>query len=200
MAYQYIRSLIYRPAVCASSLLGDRASSALVAVATSSKHIIQIVQLLEERRLSFSFCLNKAELLALSGFGLLFQGLDLDRNGALMKDIQRLLRSLIEILDRSVPIVSIEFRRITSSLSMAGSAPMRSPMLSRHSSESNLSAVEDSMKATQQQMKAIASRFSSSGPGKFTRQDPSIGNGVERRATLPVASSIGQHLPNQSQS
>jgi len=181
-------------------LLGDRASSAIVAVATSSKHMIQIVQLLEERRLSFSFCLNKAELLALSGFGLLFQGLDLDRNGALMKDIQRLLRSLIEILDRSVPIVSIEFRRITSSLSMAGSAPMRSPMLSRHSSESNLSAVEDSMKATQQQMKAIASRFSSSGPGKFTRQDPSIGNGVERRATLPVASSIGQHLPNQSQS
>jgi hypothetical protein len=200
MAYQYIRSLIYRPAVCASSLLGDRASSAIVAVATSSKHIIQIIQLLEERRLSFSFCLNKAELLVHSGFGLLFQGLDLDRNGALMKDIQRLLRSLIEILDRSVPIVSIEFRRITTSLSMVGSAPMRSPMLSRHSSESNLSVVEDSMKATQQHMKAIASRFSSCGPGKFTRQDPSIGTGAERRATIPVASSIGQHLPNQSQS
>jgi hypothetical protein len=200
MAYQYIRSLIYRPAVCASSLLGDRASSAIVAVATSSKHIIQIVQLLEERRLSFSFCLNKAELLVLSGFGLLFQGLDLDRNGALMKDIQRLLRTLIEILDRSLPIASIEFRRITSSLSMTGGAPMRSPMLSRHSSESNLSVVEDSMKAaTQQQMKAIASRFSSAGPGKFTRQD-SLSASVERRATLPVATNIGQHLPNQSQS
>ena len=198
MAYHYIRSLIYRPAVCASSLLGDRASSAIVAVATSSKHIIQIIQLLEERRLSFSFCLNKAELLVLPGFGLLFQGLDLDRNGALMKDIQRLLRSLLEILDRSLVIASIEFRRIISSLSMAGNAPMRSPMLSRHSSESNLSVVEDSMKATQQQMKAISSRFSSTGPGKFNRQD--LNNGAERRATIPVATSIGQHLTNQSQS
>ena len=200
MAYHYIRSLIYRPAVCASSLLGDRASSAIVAVAGSSKSIIQIVQLLEERRLAFSFCLSKTELLVLSGFGLLFQGLDLDRNGALMKDIQRLLRTLVEILDRSLSSVSIELRRIISSLAMAGNAQMCSPMLSRHGSDTNLSSIEDSMKATQQHMKAIASHFSSAATGKFNRQDPNANAGVERRATLPVATSIGQHLPNQSQS
>ena len=45
----------------------------MVALASSSKHIIQIVQLLEERRMSFSFCLNKNELLLLAGFGLLYR-------------------------------------------------------------------------------------------------------------------------------
>ena len=45
----------------------------MVALASSSKHIIQIVQLLEERRMSFSFCLNKNGLLLLAGFGLLYR-------------------------------------------------------------------------------------------------------------------------------
>jgi hypothetical protein len=181
--------------VCASSKLGDRAASATVAVGGSSKHIIQILQLLEERRLSFSFCLNKAELVAISGFGLLFQGLDLDRNGALMKDIQRLLRALVELLDRSLAPASIEFRRIINSLAMTGTPPMgRTPMLSRHNSESNLSSVEDSIRTTQRHMKAIASRFTSAAQAKF-KQD-AVSND-HRRATLPAVG-LG-HFPNQSE-
>lgn len=196
MAYHYIRALIYRPAVCASSILGDRAASAIVAVGSSSKHIIQILQLLEERRLSFSFCLNKAELVVMSGFGLLFQGLDLYRNGALMKDIQRLLRSLVELLDRSLAPASIEFRRIMNSLAMTRTPPMgRTPILSRHNSDSNLSSVEDSIRATHRHMKAIASRFTSSAQAKL-KQEPA--NNDHRRATVPAVS-LGS-FPNHSES
>lgn len=177
-------------------MLGDRAASAIVAVGNSSKHIIQILQLLEERRLSFSFCLNKAELVVISGFGLLFQRLDLDRNGALMKDIQRLLRSLVEVLDRSLTPASIEFRRIVNSLAMTGTPPMgRTPMLSRHNSESYLSSVEDSIRATQRHMKAIASRFTSAAQAKL-KQDPVSSD--HRRATFPAVG-LG-HFSNQSES
>jgi len=193
MAYHYLRGLIYRPAVCASSTLGDRAASAIVAVGTSSKHIVQILELLEERHLSFSFCLNKADLVVHSGFGLLFQSLDLDRNGALMKDVQRLLRSLVELLDRSSPPASVEFRRIISLLSMSGTPTMRTPTLSRHNSDSNLYSVEDSIKATQRHMKVIASHFTSVTQAKFKHD---LNRNDNRRATVPnVALGL---FPNQS--
>ncbi len=87
--YHCIRTLIHRPAVVPS--LGHKADPSIVALAQSSKHIIQIIQLLEERRMSFSICLNKDNVLLLAGFGLLYQTLGLDRKGKLIQDSQRLL-------------------------------------------------------------------------------------------------------------
>ncbi|KAL8637905.1 MAG: hypothetical protein Q9228_004881 [Teloschistes exilis] len=110
LAYQYIRTLIHRPA--AGSRLGSKASSSTVNLANASKHTIQIIQLLEERRMSFSFCLNKNELLLLSGFGLLFQGLDLNRRGKLMQDSERLVCSAIAILERNAALGSAEFKQL----------------------------------------------------------------------------------------
>lgn len=97
LTYNFIRTLIHRPAVSAS--LGDRASSSVVALAGSYKQIVQIIQLLDERNLSFSHCLNKNELLLMSGTGLLFQSLNLDRDGKMMKDSQRLVCTVIQLLD-----------------------------------------------------------------------------------------------------
>ncbi|KAL8966265.1 MAG: hypothetical protein Q9197_006081 [Variospora fuerteventurae] len=114
LAYQYIRTLIHRPAV--GSSLGARASSSVVALANSSKHIIQIIQLLEERRMAFTFCLNKNELLLLSGFALLYQGMDLKRRGKLMQDNQRLVCSVIDILDRNTALGSAEFQKLACSM------------------------------------------------------------------------------------
>ncbi|KAI4251252.1 MAG: hypothetical protein LQ352_004963 [Teloschistes flavicans] len=110
LAYQYIRTLIHRPA--AGSRLGSKASSSTVTLANASKHTIQIIQLLEERRMSFSFCLNKNELLLLSGFGLLFQGLGLNRRGRLMQDSERLVCSVIAILERNAALGSAEFKQL----------------------------------------------------------------------------------------
>ena len=100
----------------AASSSGAKAYSSVFALADSGKRIIQIVQLLEEMRMSFSFCLNKHELLLLSGFGLLFQGLDLKEDGKLIWDNQSLVCSVIAILGRNVGPGAIESKWLACSI------------------------------------------------------------------------------------
>jgi hypothetical protein len=114
MAYYYIRSLIHRPAV--GSTLGPKSSSSVISLANSSKHIIQIVQLLEERNMSFSFCLNKNEMLTLCGLSLLYQGLDLKQEGKLMQDGQRLVVVVIRYLEKANAPGAADFKRLAASL------------------------------------------------------------------------------------
>ncbi|KAF2102666.1 hypothetical protein NA57DRAFT_31927 [Rhizodiscina lignyota] len=191
LAYHYIRSLIHRPAVCASSLLGDRASSSIVAIASSAKCIIQIIQLLEERSLGFSFCLNKNELLIVSGFSLLFQSLDLDRDGKLMRDHQRTLKAIVEILEQRKAPGARHFRKVAGSIL---SALSQAPILSRQNSDKTGMTTQDALRSTQKHLKAIAARLS---PDKQRRResDNISLNDDGRRATAPA---IGSH-PNNSQ-
>ncbi|OBT59366.1 hypothetical protein VE04_00474 [Pseudogymnoascus sp. 24MN13] len=114
LAYYHIRGLIHRPAV--GSTLGDKASPSLISVADSSKHAIQIIQLLEERSMSFSFCVNKNEMLTLCGLSLLYQGLDLKREGKLLKDGQRLIGAVENYLDAFKAPGAADFRKLVSSL------------------------------------------------------------------------------------
>jgi len=114
LAYYYIRTLIHRPAV--GSTLGNKASSSVISLADSSKHIIQIVQLLEERSMSFSFCLNKNEILTLCGLSLLYQGLDLKQEGKLMQDGQRLIVSVIHFLEKSRAPGAADFKKLAASM------------------------------------------------------------------------------------
>jgi hypothetical protein len=98
-------------------------------VAECSKHIIQIVQLLEERSMSFSFCLNKNEMLTLCGLSLLYQGLDLKQEGKLMQDGQRLVTIVIRYLEKADAPRASDFRRLASSMidPRSLSPPVRSP-------------------------------------------------------------------------
>ncbi|KAJ8126922.1 hypothetical protein O1611_g6715 [Lasiodiplodia mahajangana] len=98
LAYYYVRTLIYRPAI--GSSLGGKAAPALLATAESSKHMIQIIQLLEERSMSFSFCLNKTDVLVLCGMTLLYQSLELKHDSKLMKDIERLTNAVLKTLQK----------------------------------------------------------------------------------------------------
>jgi hypothetical protein len=156
--------------------------SAKVALAACSKHTVQIIQLLTERSLSFSFCLNKNEMLVGSGFGLLSQNLDLERGSTLMKENQRLTFIIAHILDRQPSRASVEFRRISTALAMQQhvslpNPPRRTPILSRHNSDGNLNQAQETMSSTQKHIRAIMSRFSSG--TKPVRPD-------ERRATIPA--------------
>ncbi|MCJ1462127.1 hypothetical protein MMC07_000727 [Pseudocyphellaria aurata] len=165
LAYHYIRTLIHRPAL--GSSLGAKASASLVAVASSSKHIVQIVQLLEERRMSFSFCLNKNELLVLSGFGLLFQGLDLNRKGKLMQDSQKLMCSIIEILERGGAPNAKGFTNLASAMISIdrGTKSVQAPKsddASRRKSDNGMAVPKTAAKSARKQLQAFASRFSSS--------------------------------------
>ncbi|KAH8170651.1 fungal specific transcription factor domain-containing protein [Sarocladium implicatum] len=96
LVYYYIRTLIYRPAV--GSSLGAKAAPAVLAIGDASKHMIQIVELLDERNMSFSFCLNKADLLTLSGMSLLYQTLELKQDGKLMREDERLVNAVLKML------------------------------------------------------------------------------------------------------
>ncbi|KAF2181985.1 hypothetical protein K469DRAFT_588044 [Zopfia rhizophila CBS 207.26] len=192
LAYHHICSLIYRPAVVAN--LGDKGSSAMVAVGDACKHIIQIIQLLDERKLSFSFCLNRNEVLVQAGFGLLFQTLDLDRDGKLIKDCNRLICAVIEMLERGTAAGALEFRRVgCSMISIPRADQISPPAISRHNSEGSMGAPMDTFRATQKSLKAIAARFSPV-VSKANRQDAK----EPRRATLPAISPSMGHHGNQS--
>jgi hypothetical protein len=106
--------LIHRPAV--GSSLGNKSSASVISLAESSKHIIQIVQLLEERSMSFSFCLNKNEMLTLCGLSLLYHGLDLKQEGKLMQDGNRLVSVVIKYLETAKAPRAADFRRLAASM------------------------------------------------------------------------------------
>lgn len=151
-------------------------------LADASKHIIQIIQLLEERRMSFSFCLNKNEILILSGFGLLFQGLDLNRHGKLIKGSQRLVCSVIEILERASAPGAGEFKKVACSMisiERFAKDSSASTVLQRRS-EGPMPAPQDTIKSARKQLQAIASRFSF-GATRSAKQEQTS----SRRATIP---------------
>ncbi|TPX10762.1 uncharacterized protein E0L32_008331 [Thyridium curvatum] len=114
LAYYYIRTLIMRPAV--GSSLGQKAAPAVISISDSSKRIVQIIQLLEERNMSFSFCLNKADVLIICGMTLLYQSVDLKQDSKLMKDGERLVNSVIKIADKMKAPGAYDLKRVAAML------------------------------------------------------------------------------------
>jgi hypothetical protein len=204
MAYHYIRALIQRPAVCAS--LGSKSSSAMLALASSSKSVVQVIQLLEERGLSFSFCLNRDEVLVLSGFGLLFQRLTLDPQSKILKESQKMVTTVVDMLTKSDAPCASEFKKIVGSFLPANEQPAIAKCSASQSQSKNKTSrhtTEDTHQATRhhnlhastkKQLKALASRFTPSTPGKT----PEMGYG-DRRATVPAISLHPQAPQTQSQ-
>ncbi|KAF2214979.1 hypothetical protein CERZMDRAFT_120476 [Cercospora zeae-maydis SCOH1-5] len=180
LTYHYIRSLIQRPVIGAS--LGARSQSSMLTMASSCKHMIQIVQLLDERGLGFSFCLNRDELLVISGFGLLFQGLGLENNSKILKDNSKMLSAVIGALKKTSAPCATEFERVANSFVPAtNSTKSKSPSLSRHNSDGQLSTNSSgSQSSTKKQLKAIASRLTANGPTKNSK----LAATESRRATV----------------
>lgn len=195
LTYHYIRILIHRPATCAS--LGSRSSSSVIAMASSSKHVVQIVQLLAERGLSFSFCLNRDELLVLSGFGLLHQSLDLNAESKLMKDNQKTIGAIIGMLDKAKAASTSEFRRVACCYLPI---PVHTPKtvsvaaMSRHNSDGAMPAPQfkSAPSGLRQHLKHITSKLvSPSGRTSKYERD-------HRRATEPTLPIYGHGLPSES--
>ena len=205
LTYHYIRALIQRPAICAS--LGSKSSSAMLALSSSCKSAVQIIQLLEERGLGFSLCLNKDEVLVLSGFGLLFQRLTLDANSKILKESQKMVTIITDILNKSQAPCAPEFKKIasaclpTTAQSSVAAKPSVAPAPSKgktarptSSDGSSPTSRPHSLQAsTKKQLKALASRFTPSAPQKVPDMGP-----ADRRATVPHIS-LHPHAP-QTQS
>ena len=206
LTYHFIRALIQRPAICAS--LGSKSSSHMITMASSCKHMIQIIQLLKERGMSFSFCLNKDEVLVLSGFGLLFQGLNLDSSSKILKDNNKMVSAVAEILEKSSAPCAPEFRKVAQSFFPAATpkrqsspknapAPTSNPQISRHNSDGIVAPGPTSASlpsSTKKQLKAIASRFTAD-PSK---RKPSLDAPDNRRATVHNISLHPNGVPSQS--
>lgn len=199
LAYHYVRTLIHRPAV--GSSLGAKASSSVVALASSSKHIIQIIQLLDERGMSFSFCLNKNELLLLAGFGLLYQGFDLNRKGKLIQDSQRLLCSVIEILERGAAIGSAEFKQITCAMISVnrfskGAPRMDNGNAARREPNNKTPNPYTAPKSARKQQQYTAERFAPTATSAAAKNE----NGSSRRNAFPDLENSSSALYCRSES
>ncbi|KAL5604918.1 hypothetical protein BROUX41_001752 [Berkeleyomyces rouxiae] len=79
LAFNYVRMLTHRPALEAKPFSNNGAN--ILIIGKTSKRIVQIIELLEERRMSFALCLNKADILAVSGLSLLYEGIKLELPG-----------------------------------------------------------------------------------------------------------------------
>ena len=134
--------------------------------------------------MSFSFCLNKNELLLLAGFGLLFQSLNLDRRGKLIQDSQRLLCSVIEILERNAAIGAAEFKKIACAMMsverFSKSARGSDDSTTRRKSDGNMGAPNESSKSARKPQ-TIASRLPA-GNAPIVKQENTSG----RRFTAPT--------------
>lgn len=85
----------------------------MISIGNSSKHIIQIVELLEERNMTFSFCLNKTDVLVICGMTLLYQTLALKNDSKLSKEGQRLVNRVVRMLIKAKAPGSLDFKRIS---------------------------------------------------------------------------------------
>ena len=157
LTYYYVQSLIQRPVI--SSGLQAQAQSYILGLADSSKHVLQIIQLLNERRMSFTICINKAELVTSCGLGLILQMLDLPTESKLFKDTQQSLVSLMEIMDKIGSPAASAFRKFSNSFY---SVPeLTKPGSRRNSSSSNGQQVsQETPRNAKDYLQAIATRFS----------------------------------------
>lgn len=73
--------------------------------------------------MSFSFCLNKNEMLTLCGLSLLYQGLDLKQEGKLMQESQRLVSVVIKYLQKANAPGALDFKRLAASMINLDSQP-----------------------------------------------------------------------------
>ena len=187
MIYYFIRSLIHRPAVCFAD--EQVRSLSVLAVSDSSKHIVQILQLLDERRLCLSVSINRKELVLVSGLGLLWQALGLKRDSKLAKESQKLLVAVIDQLKSESVTAAAEFNTLAglvfSSDGMKGG--------SKHAQEAL--AQRDS-KSPKKQVQSWKQRLSTNQAAAMQEASPS------RRATICGASpTVDQrHLRSSSQS
>ncbi len=106
--------LIHSLPICTGP--GDGSSTSNFALADSCKRIIQIIDLLDERRLSFSMCLDSRETLIIAGFGILLQALQVDQNGRLIRDYEKSSNMVLSLLTRHSDTRAALFRFVSSSI------------------------------------------------------------------------------------
>ncbi|KPI43249.1 Transcriptional activator protein acu-15 [Cyphellophora attinorum] len=190
LTYFYIRGLIHRPLLCHGT--GSAQAAATIVLAAAGKHTLQILDLLDERRMNYTFPINKRELLLTSGLSILWQSIDLDEDSKLIKDNQKSLQLALTMLSRESQTSYAEFRRIATAF-----IPLQSRRTSGNKDQGTSPKTKSKMpaptphaakppKSTKKQLQAIASRFSTAVSSSSRSEEP-------RRATV-AATNLGQSM------
>lgn len=115
--------------------------------------------------MSFSFCLNKNELLISCGFGLLFQGIDLNPKSKLIQDSRRLICSVLRMLERNRSPSAGHFKEVAGAILSLERSPktLGLPALKTESPPTpkvSMPAPLTLTKPARKPLQAIACRFS----------------------------------------
>ncbi|CAI7614107.1 unnamed protein product [Penicillium glandicola] len=155
LVYYFIRSLIHRPAVCYADEKLRSASS--LALSDSAKHIIQILELLDERRLCLSVCINRKELIFFAGLGLLWQILDVKSDSKLAKDSQKLLGTAIQYLQPESSVAAAEFGLLSNALIPLGDR--RRSSMGKQQQQEMVAPTQKPSKSPKKHLQALKSRL-----------------------------------------
>lgn len=186
VVYYYIRSLIHRPAVCFAE--EQIKSPSVLSLSDSGKHIIQILELLDERRLCLSVNVNRKELVFMSGLGLLWQNMGLKRDSKLVKESRKLLSSVVDQLECESPAAAAEFSGIANVLVSLDGKPVKPSMSA---------PLEKPLKFPKKQMQSWKQRLA----GNSGSTSPIKQESGSRRATITGASppdAQNQRSPSRS--
>ncbi|KAJ6120770.1 hypothetical protein N7523_005050 [Penicillium sp. IBT 18751x] len=187
LVYYFIRSLIHRPAVCFAE--DNLRSPSVLALSDSSKHIVQILELLDERRLCLSFSINRKELVFSAGLGLLWQTLGLKRDSKLAKESQKLLTNVKVQLGQSSSTAAAEFGILAEAL-----VPLDNVNQSAITGSDSQAMMAPTLKPTSSPKKHLQS-LKSRLTGAFGEQSPKQTSSPSRRNTIsggtpPTAQSL----------
>lgn len=147
-------------------------------IAAAAKHVVQIIDLLDERCMNYTFPSNKQDLLMSATFSILWQCMQLDEESKLIKDNQKSLNMLLSKVTRENSGAGAELRRVVSSfvtLNKTGSStPGQIDVDAASDSRSSSMAAPASAKhkSARKQIHAIASKLSSCSP-KMKHEDNS---------------------------
>ncbi|EKV06263.1 Acetate regulatory DNA binding protein FacB, putative [Penicillium digitatum PHI26] len=155
LLYYFIRSLIHRPAVCYAD--ENLRSPSVLALSDSAKHIIQILELLDERRLCLSVSINRKELVFFSGLGLLWQMLDVRNDSKLAKDSQKLLGAAMRYLQSESSAAAAEFGMLSNTLISLGGG--RRPSVGKEQHQEMLAPTQKPSKSPKKHLQVLKSRL-----------------------------------------
>lgn len=151
----------------------------------SARHILQILQLLDERKMNFAFCMKKDELLLTSGLAVIFQVLDWDSEGMMTKEGERLVSTALGMMEPQSS-AGATLRHIASSVMPAegttGDLAPSGPMAPPTSSTGSRSAPR-TLKSAHERLRSFTSRFYPSHP----HPGASSTEVKARRSTMPTS-------------
>lgn len=172
------------------SNLGDKVATSTVSLALSSKRIVQILELLEERNLSFSICLNKTELLVSSGLAILLQAMDLDQASKLMQDSQKTTQIVARMLERASAPSATAFTQITSFMGRSTQIKLEPSSDSPPNQAQSQPTLPAHLGFAHKQLGAIAARYTLSAASAEQRQRTARDL---HRATMPSFTTTTTH-------